>query len=142
MGISIIGKYNNNKRPPEALDMGYISFHQLRCTVARNLHPEFGEVYKNALIKGGAEADNELNEAIQRFGLDTDDKIPVLDFLFASDGDGEMDETAARSILKLVADEPDSDIYGYAGWKNPSTMGDFKKLLRRFRKCKGRIIWR
>ena len=64
------------------IDMGYGSFYQLRCVIAKQLNKEFGENYAN-LSRCYSKADFAKNDEIanywiEKFSLDED----IIDFLY------------------------------------------------------------
>lgn len=141
MGITISCKGSNN-----SLDMSYGSFFNLRCVIAKNINEALYEHYKT-ILKQRTQAereewDNTANSIIQAQKLDkTKSDCMLLDFLFQPDAGGSISYGTAKRILGLVQEEPDTDIYGYAGWEHPSTMGDFKKLLQDAYASKKPIKW-
>lgn len=111
------------------IDMGYGSFYQLRCVIAKQLNKEFGENYAN-LSRCYSKADFAKNDEIanywiEKFSLDED----IIDFLYQPDCKGKISPKTCRKIYLLVKDYDDDYTYGYNRPDNNTTFAYFKKIL-------------
>ena len=54
----------------------------------------------------------------------------ILDFLYESDCNAEMDAGHCRSIYEVIKDYDNDILYGYAGRKDCAKFADFKKIVK------------
>ena len=139
MGISIDKKGEPSKF---AMTMGYGAFFRLRSKIAQLIDEDLGRAY-SGLLNNTEEAIAESERIINNKDLcKTKSDERLFDFLFAPDCGGKTTYGTCKKILKLVENENDTDLYGYAGWgENCSTMGDFKNLLRECIRDKKALYW-
>lgn len=128
MGVTI-------KSKSRSIDLGGGGFRRLRTKVAELAAPDIFEHYKK--LGEGMWYPNR-----KAFFKDYDEKIAeldkkykgkmsdILDFLYDSDCDAEMDEDHCRSIYEVIKDYDDNILYGYAGRKDCAKFADFKKSSR------------
>lgn len=128
MGVTI-------KSSKHSIDLGGGGFKRLRTKVAELAAPDIFEHYKK------------LDEYLRfpnrkTFFEDYDTKIAeldkkyegkmsdILDFLYESDCNAEMDAEHCRSIYEVIKDYDDDILYGYAGRKDCAKFADFKKIVK------------
>lgn len=128
MGVTI-------KSKSRSIDLGGGGFKRLRTKVAELAAPDIFEHYKK--LGEGMWYPNR-----KAFFKDYDEKIAeldkkykgkmsdILDFLYESDCDAEMDADHCRSIYEVIKDYDDNILYGYAGRKDCAKFADFKKSSR------------
>lgn len=116
--------------------LGYCSFNALRLRIAGLLSPEW-EAHIRRQYEQSFPSEKWLDEYIAETSRMSeslpDDMYPVLDFLYASDCDGEMDATTCALLLGLCERVEDSEgkvVYGYAAHPDAFTFGDFCMILR------------
>lgn len=126
MGVTISSK-GSDKR----LYMSYGTFDRLRTVIARKLNKPFGDHYSCiATCEDRKKWEDRINQLIIDEHLaETKRQELLLDFFFQSDTEGTISYGTAKTIYELIKTEPNEDRYGYAGWADCSTMGDFKQLL-------------
>lgn len=131
MGVTIESKNH-------AIDMGYGGFMCLRTKVAELAAPDIFEHYKKSIDgmrlydaderKAFYESyDAKIEELDKKYNGKMSD---VLDFLYESDCDAEMDADHCRSIYEVIKDYDDDILYGYAGRKDCAKFADFKKIVK------------
>ena len=131
MGVTIESKNH-------AIDMGYGGFICLRTKVAELTAPDIFEHYKKSMDgmrlydaderKAFYESyDAKIEELDKKYNGKMSD---VLDFLYESDCDAEMDADHCRSIYEVIKDYDDDILYGYAGRKDCAKFADFKKIFK------------
>lgn len=128
MGVTI-------KSSKHSIDLGGGGFKRLRTKVAELAAPDIFEHYKKL--------DEYLRSPNRKtFFEDYDAKIAeldkkyegkmsdILDFLYESDCNAEMDADHCRSIYEVIKDYDDDILYGYAGRKDCAKFADFKKIVK------------
>ena len=129
MGITIESKNYS-------IDMGYCGFNRLRQKITDLTGKEIGEHYKE-LDKGmfiiGMEKEvffKKYNKKISE--LEEEFKIPhgILDFLYASDCEGEITSAKCKQIYEIIKDYDDNILYGYCGRKDCAKFADFKRIVK------------
>ena len=128
MGVTI-------KSKSRSIDLGGGGFRRLRTKVAELAAPDIFEHYKK--LGEGMWYPNR-----KAFFKDYDEKIAeldkkykgkmsdILDCLYESDCDAEMDADHCRSIYEVIKDYDDNILYGYAGRKDCAKFADFKKIVK------------
>ena len=125
------------KSKSRSIDLGGGGFRRLRTKVAELAAPDIFEHYKK------------LDEGMRLYGDERkafyksyDAKIAkldkkykgrmsdILDFLYESDCDAEMDADHCRSIYEVIKDYDDNILYGYAGRKDCAKFADFKAIVK------------
>lgn len=120
-----------------SIDLGYSGFNNLRTKVAELTAPDIHEHYKK-LAEGmfliGTTKEKffkDYNAEIQRLSEKyNEEKDNILDFLYASDCDGEMDVEHCKSIYDVIKDYDDDIRYGYCGRPDCAMFRDFKALVK------------
>lgn len=110
------------------MNMGYGSFFQLRCTIAKQLDDRFGENYAN-LSRCYSKEDFSKNDEISNFWiqkLSLDEEI--IDFLYQPDAGGKISSKVCRKIYNVVKDYDDDYMYGYTNANH--SFKYFKEMLR------------
>lgn len=120
-----------------SIDLGYSGFNRLRTKVAELTAPDILEHYmkleKGMFLTGTIREEffKDYNTEIQRLSEKYNgDKDNILDFLYASDCDGEMDVEHCKSIHDVIKDYDDDICYGYCGRPDCAMFGDFKELVK------------
>lgn len=129
--MSIIIKNTNDN----SIEIGYFGFYRLRFKIAELTAEDICRHYEHL-------TDYMTKEEMEHYNLETDklmfkyqhsQKHLVLEFLYASDCDGEMDAEHCKAIYDLIKDCDDKTQYGYIGhavWDIPATISSFADLLR------------
>lgn len=120
-----------------SIDLGYGGFNNLRTKVAELTAPDIYEHYKR-LEKGmfpvGTIKEKffkDYNAEIQKLSEKyNEEKDNILDFLYASDCDGEMDVEHCKSIYEVIKDYDDNICYGYCGRSDCAMFRNFKELVK------------
>lgn len=120
-----------------SIDLGYGGFGNLRTKVAELTAPDIYEHYKK--LEDGMfllgikrkEFFKRYNAQIQRLSEKYNgEKDNILDFLYASDCNGEMDIEHCKSIYEVIKDYDDDVCYGYRGRLDCAMFKDFKELVK------------
>jgi len=116
--------------------MGYAGFNRLRTKVAELTGPEIWEHYKKlnqAIFLDGEKREAFFNEYdIEISRLEEIYHIPhgVLDFLYASDGSGNISFDKCKEIWEVIKNYDDHLLYGYVGRKDCAKFKDFKEIVK------------
>lgn len=120
-----------------SIDLGYGGFNNLRMTVAKLTAPDIHEHYeylnKGMRLFGSQreeffkEYDKKIIELDKKYNYEKSD---VLDFLYASDCEGEMDTKHCKSIWEEIKDYDDENCYGYYGRPDCAKFKDFKEIVK------------
>lgn len=120
-----------------SIDLGYGGFNNLRTKVAELTAPDIFEHYKELekgmFLFGTMKTDffKDYNMKIQRLSEKYNgEKDYILNFLYASDCDGEMDTEHCKSIYEVIKDYDDDICYGYCGRADCAMFEDFKELAK------------
>ena len=131
MGVTIESKNHS-------IDLGGWGFICLRTKVAELAAPDICEHYKKSM-DGMRLYDEDKRKAfyesynakIAELDKKYEGKMSdILDFLYESDCDAEMDADHCRSIYEVIKDYDDNILYGYAGRKDCAKFADFKKIVK------------
>lgn len=131
MGVTIESKSHS-------IDLGGGGFRCLRTKVAELAAPDIFEHYKKSM-DGIRLYDEDKRKAfyesydakIAELDKKYDGKMSdILDFLYASDCDAEMDLNHCRSIYAVINNYDDDILYGYAGRKDCAKFADFKAIVK------------
>ena len=131
MGVTIESKNHS-------IDLGYGGFMCLRTKVAELAATDIFEHYKKSMDGMRLYDDDErkafyesYNAKIEELDKKYNGKMSdILDFLYESDCDAEMDADHCRSIYEVIKDYDDDILYGYAGRKDCAKFADFKKIVK------------
>ena len=131
MGVTI-------KSKSRSIDLGGGGFRRLRTKVAELAAPDIFEHYKKSIDGMRLYDENErkafyksYNAKIAELDRKYNGKMSdILDFLYESDCDAEMDADHCRSIYEVIKDYDDNILYGYAGRKDCAKFADFKKIVK------------
>lgn len=120
-----------------SIDLGYGGFKNLRIKVAELTAPDIYEHYKkleNGVFLSGQRQEeffNDYNTEIQRLSeRHNEEKDNILNFLYASDCEGEMDVEHCKSIYDVIKDYDDNICYGYCGRPDCAMFKNFKELVK------------
>ena len=131
MGVTIESKNHS-------IDLGGWGFICLRTKVAELAAPDICEHYKKSM-DGMRLYDEDKRKAfyesynakIAELDKKYEGKMSdILDFLYESDCDAEMDADHCRSIYEVIKNYDDDILYGYAGRKDCAKFADFKKIVK------------
>ena len=122
------------KSPKREFRTGYITFNHLRARIAGMLGDEWRTHYNAMLTAPYDMIWSEYDDLTERMAESLPERdLPVLDFLYASDCEGEMDPEHCRALAGLMdrtreewQDEGRS--YAYAAY-DPFTLADFYNLV-------------
>lgn len=128
MGVTIESK-------SRSIDLGGGGFRRLRTKIAELAAPDIFEHYKKldmGLMSPNRKAffedyDTKIAELDKKYEGKMSD---ILDFLYESDCDAEMDANHCRSIYEVIKNYDDDILYGYAGRKDCARFADFKKIVK------------
>lgn len=130
MGVTIESKNNS-------IDLGYGGFNNLRKKVAELTAYDIFEHYKKLddgmFLFGEAQKKffKEYNSKIEELDKNhKEEKSSILDFLYASDCNGEMDTKHCKDIYDVIKDYDDNICYGYCGRPDCTMFKDFKELVK------------
>ena len=131
MGVTI-------KSKSRSIDLGGGGFRRLRTKVAELAAPDIFEHYKKSIDGMRLYDENERKAFYKSYNAkiaELDRKYngrmsDILDFLYESDCDAEMDADHCRSIYEVIKDYDDNILYGYAGRKDCAKFADFKKIVK------------
>ena len=131
MGVTIESKNHS-------IDLGGWGFICLRTKVAELAAPDICEHYKKSMDGMrlyDADERKAFYESYNAKIAELDKKYKgkmsdILDFLYESDCDAEMDADHCRSIYEVIKDYDDNILYGYAGRKDCAKFADFKKIVK------------
>ena len=126
------------KSKSRSIDLGGGGFRRLRTKVAELAAPDIFEHYKKSIDGMRLYDENERKAFYKSYNAkiaELDRKYngrmsDILDFLYESDCDAEMDEDHCRSIYEVIKDYDDNILYGYAGRKDCAKFADFKKIVK------------
>lgn len=120
-----------------SIDLGYGGFNNLRTKVAELAAGDIGEHYKKlheGIFLFGSlredffkEYDKKINEIAKAHNGEMDE---ILDFLYASDCEGEVPVKVCEKIYEVIKDYDDNILYGYAGRPDCAKFKDFKELVK------------
>lgn len=115
-----LGEYD----PINNVSMGYFGFAMLRTQVALNWNEKFGTLYSQlpARLNDMENFNKEMNAIIEAEGLE---ESPVLDFLLASDCEGNLNYKICRAILPFI----------------PDNYAEFKDLVDECASSKEPLVW-
>ena len=120
-----------------SIDLGYNGFNRLRTKVAELTAPDIFEHYmkleKGMFLTGTMKKEffKDYNTEIQRLSEKyNEEKDNILDFLYVSDCNGEMDVEHCKSIYDVIKDYDDDICYGYCGRPDCAMFKDFKELVK------------
>lgn len=122
MGVSLQNK-------DYCMDMGYITFFNLRKTIAYLYSPAFGDAYVDFVHNDISE--DEMNSIIGnlfRENVFNEEDNTALDFLFKSDCEGKISYRDCRRLLKVIGEYTDNYMYGYV--QSNHTFDYFKDMLK------------
>lgn len=131
MGVTIESKNHS-------IDLGGWGFICLRTKVAELAAPDICEHYKKSM-DGMRLYDEDKRKAfyesynakIAELDKKYEGKMSdILDFLYESDCDAEMDTDHCRSIYEVIKNYDDDILYGYSGKKDCAKFADFKKIVK------------
>lgn len=130
MGITIESKNHS-------IDLGGRGFYRLRMKVAELSALDICELYKELkegmFLVGSERKDfiNDYNKKLNKVASKyNDEKNNVLDFLYTSDCDGEMDVEHCKSLYEVIKEYDDNILYGYNGRADCATFKDFKEIVK------------
>lgn len=132
MGLTINSKNHS-------IDLSYSGFYRLRKKVAKLTKSDIYEHYKMlndgsyALIKikGNEDFFAWYDRKIEELDKKYDGKYSeVLEFLYTSDCNGEMDAEHCKSVYEIIKDYDDDICYGYRGRSDCVMFKDFKQLIK------------
>ena len=129
MGVTIKSSHQHS------IDLGGGGFRRLRTKIAELAAPDIFEHYKKLdeyLRSPNRKAffedyDAKIAELDEKYKGKMSD---ILDFLYKSDCNAEMDADHCRSIYEIIKDYDDDILYGYAGRKDCAKFADFKKIVK------------
>lgn len=137
MGVYLTAKY------PDAPQwfMGYITFGRLRMDIAKQISPEFGELYARGYTSLVDDKTQYLLE-MEMLGKLKPKKWAV-EFLYLSDCSGKYSPYKCHVLLEAIQNMNDAVRYGYGGWEKERQMtgADFKALLAECYSRKCYMIW-
>lgn len=120
-----------------SIDLGYVGFRNLRTKIAELTAPDIYEHYRKleqGMFLVGEMKDKffkDYNAEIQKISKKySGNKDYILDFLYASDYDGEMDADHCKSIYEIIKNYDDNICYGYYGRSDCTMFKDFKELVK------------
>ena len=129
MGVTIESKNHS-------MDLGYGGFYNLREKIAELTASDIYEHYKKL---GDApydeekrkwffeEYDSKISEISKKY---RGEKDLILNFLYASDGNGTISVEACKAIYEVIKDYDDDILYGYIGKKDCARFRDFKEIVK------------
>lgn len=111
-------------------------FHAFRKVIAQQIHPDFGNFYNQAdegmFLTG--EEEKKFWEAYDKRLVTVDEEFnishPLLDFLYASDTEGNASVACCHEIYNLIKDYDDNLCYGYCARPNEPRFKDLKALIK------------
>lgn len=136
MGVMLTAKY------PDAPQwfMGYLTFGRLRMDIAKQISPEFGELYS----RGYTSLDDEKQYLLEMEMLGKlKPKKRAVEFLYLSDCSGKYSPYKCKVLLEAIQNMDDVVRYGYGGWEQERQMtgADFKALLAECYSRRCYMIW-
>lgn len=131
MGVTIESKNHS-------IDLGGWGFICLRTKVAELAAPDICEHYKKSMDGMRLYDEDErkafyesYNAKIAELDKKYEGKMSdIIDFLYESDCDAEMDADHCRSIYEVIKNYDDDILYGYSGRKDCAKFADFKKIVK------------
>lgn len=132
-----------SKKSKYEFNMGYGGFGILRANICNAFDEELCEVYKDTLFafREPQEYTNRVNEILKdsRF---KDEDVDIVDFLFASDCDGECSYKTAKKIYDLIKDiDFGGKIFTYAAYSDGKDYEKLKAFLKECYQKRRKIIW-
>ena len=133
MGITITAKNSEYD-----FSCGYLGFARLRGNIANAWDEEFGEHYSNitlyAILQEYDEWDRIANAILSRSrfkeGGRKEHDEDMVDFLLASDGEGEISYETCKKIYDLIKDIDFGDkVFTYAAYSDGKDYEHFKDFL-------------
>lgn len=120
-----------------SMDLGYSGFDRLRTKVAELTAPDIHKHYdylRMGMFLTATEKEKffEAYDAkIQRLSEKYNgEKDNILDFLYKSDCNGEIDKEHCSSIYEVIKNYDDNICYGYCGRPDCAMFKDFKELVK------------
>lgn len=120
-----------------SIDLGYGGFCNLRTKIAELTAPDIFEHYKKLekglFLTGTIKAeffkdyDAEIQRLSEKYNGENDH---ILDFLYTSDCDGEIDVEHCKSVYDVIKDYDDDICYGYCGRPDCAMFKDFKEIVK------------
>ena len=139
MGVTITA--NGSTR---SFDCGYGGFFNLRKNIALAFDKELGEHY--AHMYRGLLDEGEYNKETDRILSDsrfTEENIDIIEFLYASDCEGEMSHKTCKKIYDLIKEiDFEGRIFTYAAYSDGKDYEHFKEFLLECWKKKRKMRWR
>lgn len=124
MGLRI---YANNSK--EDFYCGYGGFMSLRTNIALAFDKEFGECYAHLTPLNEAQVITKANAILSQDRFSDEDK-DIIDFLFASDCDGEISYKTCKKIYDLIKDiDFGNEIFTYGAHSDGKDYEYFKEFL-------------
>lgn len=122
--------------PNYSIDLGYGGFNILRKKVAELTGSEIGQHYKKlndgiflsceAKIKFFKDYNEKISELAEKYSI----PHGILDFLYASDCDGEISAEKCKEIYEIIKDYDDNILYGYCAKNDCAMFKDFKNIVK------------
>lgn len=140
MGVTI-----ESKR--KSIDLGYSGFRKLRSKVAQLSGDDIFKHYEHLndapyLSEERKQFFKEYNKQIEVIAEKHNDELNnILDFLYESDCDGEMDVEHCESIYEIIKDYDDNILYGYCGRPDCAKFKDFKDIVKECIDTKTPMTW-
>lgn len=135
---------SKRKKSQKRIILSNQSFYRLKCVIADNINPEFGQHYRNKISADDIYIWTYLmNRIIERNKLSRikADKR-VLEFLLEPADQGMLTYGTCKKILALLYREADCDIYGYTQDDTEGcTMKDIKTLLKECCDTHQYLLW-
>ena len=139
MGVTI---YANGSK--QSFDMGYGGFFNLRKNIALGLDQEFGEHYATLRTCCSEDDYRGFDETANRIlaGEQFQDKEDVLDFLFASDTEGEIGYKTCMKIFECLQHVDTKDkCFAYAHLSNGRDYEEFQDFLKECYRYRRKMRW-
>lgn len=119
-----------------SLDFGYGGFNNIRTRVAELAAEDIGEHYKHLSDAPFFEEERKLffeeydKKIVEISKAHNGEMDGILDFIYASDCDGEMSVDVCKQIYEVIKDYDDKILYGYCGRPDCAMFKDFKELVK------------
>lgn len=119
-----------------SIDLGYGGFYNLRKKVAELTAEDIFEHYKHLSDAPYNEKEREkffeeYDKKIVEIAEAHNDEInEILDFLYASDCNGEASVNECKKIYEVIKDYDDDILYGYWGRPDCAKFRDFKEIVK------------
>ena len=129
-----------------SFDGGMGGFMSLRNNIAKAYDREFGEHYatlRRCITDGDyGEFDKKTNKILSDLRFKDEDE-DILDFLFASDCEGEISHRTCKKIYDLIKNiDFDGQIFTYAAYSDGKDYEDFKAFLLDCYRHRRKMRWR